>query len=263
MSLSKYYISSNSFQPEELVKRTERRQPSPGWQSLVTKERSPFQKQPLSTVEAATPAQDATGEVVDAPGMTSEASEQKTTAKNLPAGAAVIDLSNYLEMTIAEQKIEEAYRQGVREGQEKSEQDFGAAARILLNTCQQLDTIRETIISNSGEELQNFALAIAERILRISVREQDITIIATIEEALRRAVKSDEFTIYIHPEDYQAVAEHSAEIIAGLTGLNKIVLKKDSRLQRGGAKIESENCTIDATILSQFEMIREELKKNP
>ncbi len=262
MSLSKYYSSSNSFQPEELVKRAERRQASAGWQSLVTKESSPFQKQPLSTVQAATPAQDATGEVGDAPDMTRDESEQNTTLKNLPDSAAVIDLSNYLELTIAEQQIEEAYQKGIREGQEKSEQDFGDATRILLNTCQQLDTIRETIISNSGEELQNFALAIAERILRISVQEQDNTIIATIEEALRRAVKSDEFTVYIHPEDYQAVAEHSADIIAGLTGLNKIVIKKDTRVERGGAKIESENCTIDATILSQFDVIREEIKKS-
>ncbi len=115
-----------------------------------------------------------------------------------------------------------------RRDKDKAEQDFGDATRALLSTCQQLDTVRETIISNSSEELQEFALSIAERILRISVREQDDTIIATIEEALQRAVKSDEFTVYIHPEDHDTVAEKSAEIIAGLTGLNKIVIKKDS-----------------------------------
>jgi hypothetical protein len=113
-----------------------------------------------------------------------------------------------------------------------------------------------------ASKLQEFALSIAERILRISVREQDSTIIATIEEALQRAVKSDEFTIFIHPEDYETVAENSTEIVAGLTGLNKIVIKKDITVERGGAKIESDNCTIDATIASQLDVIREEIKKN-
>lgn len=261
MSLSKYYKNSTSFQPEELVKRTETIKGSPGWQSLPTTEDIPFQTHqlPAAPVSRAAPA---AAVVPDNPAATIDQAEKKTTQDKPPQATPAVDLSNYLELTIAEQKIEEAYQKGLQAGQEKGEQDFGAATRTLLNTCQQLDTIRETLISNSSEELQNFALAIAEKILRISVLEQDNTIIATIEEALRRAVKSDEFTVYVHPEDYQSVADHSPEFIAGLTGLNKIVVKKDISVERGGAKIESENCTIDATIPSQFAVIREEVKKN-
>ncbi len=271
MSLSKYFKNSPSFQPEELVKRTDRPQPSPGWQSLPTTEGLPFQPQQQPAAAARPPAAvpisampPATVDVPAEPKLPRGETESKI-PENLPHVDPLqpaIDLNNYMEISLAEKKIEEAYRKGLQEGQEKSGQDFDSAAKTLLYTCQQLDTIRETIIGNSTEELKNFALAIAERILRISVREQDSTIIATIEEALQRAVKSDEFTVYIHPEDYQAVAENSAEIIAGLTGLNKIVIKKDIRVERGGAKIESDNCTIDATVLSQFDMIREEIKKN-
>jgi flagellar assembly protein FliH len=272
MSLSKYYESSNFFQPEELVKRADKTQASSGWQSLATKAGLPFQTQQLPAASAspklAAPAvmvAPATAGALDTPDTENGSTGQATAGKTPPDVAPLqqnIDLSNYLELAIVEKKIEEAYQKGLQAGIEKGEQDFDAATRTLFNTCQQLDTIRETIIGNSSEELQNFALAIAERIVRISVREQDNTIIATIEEALQRAVKSDEFTVSIHPEDYQAVAENSAELIAGLTGLNKIVIKKDSRVERGGAKIESDNCTIDATILSQFDMIRQDIKKN-
>lgn len=274
MSLSKYYKNSTSFQPEDLVKREV--QPPPGWQSLRTKEGHPFQAQPPPavadpkdpalnppTIPQVSPA-DSTG-----PADTSTKPTQATVQKDnqpkaapLPPPKQEIDLTNYLELAVAEKKIEQAYQRGIKDEKDKIEQDFQAATRALLSTCQQLDTIRETIISNSSEELQQFALAIAERILRISVREQDSTIIATIEEALQRAVKSDEFTVYIHPEDYATVAENSTEIVAGLTGLNKVVIKKDKSIERGGAKIESDNCTIDATIASQFEVIREEIKKN-
>lgn len=268
MSLSKYYKNSTSFQPEDLVKR-EVQTPS-GWQSLQTKEGLPFQsQQPAAVADAKDIVRNPPTMPQVVPADNSTKPTQTTAEKeNQPEAAPEappkqeIDLTNYLELAVAEKKIEEAYQRGIEAEKNKIEQDFQAATKALLSTCQQLDTIRETIISNSSEELQQFTLAIAERILRISVREQDSTIIATIEEALQRAVKSDEFTLYIHPDDYTTVTENAAEIVAGVTGLNKVVIKKDKSIERGGAKIESDNCTIDATIASQFEVIREEMKKN-
>jgi flagellar assembly protein FliH len=271
MSLSKYYKDSTSFQPEDLVKREVH--PPPGWQSLQSKAGLPFQSQQLSVV--ADPKDLARNPRIDTT-VPADISTKKTPAavqkEKQPAAPAPpvpptppkqeIDLTNYLELAVAEKKIEQAYQRGIKAEKDRIEQDFQAATRALLSTCQQLDTIRETIISNSGEEIQQFVLAIAEKILRISVREQDSTIIATIEEALQRAVKSDEFTLYIHPDDYTTVTENSSEIVAGLTGLNKVVIKRDKSVERGGVKIESDNCTIDATIASQFEVIREEIKKN-
>lgn len=172
-----------------------------------------------------------------------------------------IDLNNYTENSLAEERIEEAYRKGLLEGEQKLEEDFGTALRALISGCQQLETVRETLIINSRKEVLDFSLAIAERIIRISVQEQDSTIIATIEEALQRAVKSDEFTIYIHPDDYETVMENASELVTGISGLNNIVVKKDITIEQGGTKIESANCTIDATIGGQFNVIREELIK--
>ncbi len=263
MSLSKYYINSSSFQPAELIKREEKN-PS-GWQSLITTERLPFQPQQPPPASAPKDGSQASTTGPNIPENPSESTRQTIAEEKEPAASSIqqsIDLNNYLELAIAEKRIEEAYNRGLQTAKNKIEQDFIDATKALFISCQQLDTVRETIISNSREELQEFALAIAERILRISIREQDQTIIATIEEALQRAVKSDEFTVYIHPEDYDTVAANSAEIIAGLTGLNKIVIKKDITVERGGAKIESDNCTIDATITSQLDVIREEVKKN-
>jgi flagellar assembly protein FliH len=275
MSLSKYYKNSSSFQPEDLVKREERA-PS-GWQSLQPKDGIPFQSEQLPVLTdpndseqnppinpQINPSLD-TAAAADASSKQTEAAveEEQQSAAPPAAPKQEIDLSKYLELAVAEKKIEQAYQKGLQAGKDKITQDFQAATKALLSACQQIDTIRETIINNSGEEIQQFVLSIAEKILRISVREQDSTIIATIEEALQRAVKSDEFTLYVHPDDYATVADNSSEIVAGLSGLNKIVIKKDKSVERGGAKMESDNCTIDATIASQFEIIREEIQKNP
>lgn len=274
MSLSKYYKNSNSFQPETLIKRNEA---STGWQPLPAAAETRFQAHELPKVSIVAETEDprqpppASAKAKDPV----EASAEPAASLNEPAETAIdetkiappaprqeIDLSKYLELAIVEKQIEEAYQKGLQAGGEKAEEDFGAASRALLTTCQQLDNVRETIIANSRDELLDFALAISEKVLRFSVREQDVTIVATIEEALQRAVKSDEFTVYIHPDDYETVSAKSTELVNGLSGLNKIVLKNDTTIQRGGAKIESDNCTVDATITGQLEVIREEIKKN-
>jgi flagellar assembly protein FliH len=274
MSLSKYYKNSPSFQAENLVKQEGK--PSAGWIPSPAPGNHPFQNQKISppppssnrshpgNAEEVLPPTNTTGsppipkQVIPPPPPTPPAAQ----AAASPAGLeSSIDLSKYIDRLEAENKISEAYRQGIKEGMDKSERDFGAATRAMLLTCQQLDTLRATIIANSSKQLQDFSLAIAEKILRLSVREQDHTIVATIEEALRRAVKSDEFTIHLHPDDYDTVTAKVPEIIAGISGLNNIVMRKDSTVERGGARIESDNCTIDATISSQFEMIREEVEK--
>lgn len=160
---------------------------------------------------------------------------------------------------------DQGYRKGLIDGNKqilnKQESDFTSATNAMLSICNQLETCRDTIINNSSKELQEFAVAIAEKIIRYSVKQHDHTIIATIEEALQRSIKSSEFYISVNPDDYNAVAEKAEELIAGVSGLNNIVIKKDPKIERGGTRIESENCTIDATITSQFELIREEVEK--
>ncbi len=270
MSLSRYFKNAPSFQAEDLVKNTDKA-PSV-WIPDPRKDNRPFQTQriPLPTTsqdnlfekESAASHRSPPGNNASNGNHPAESSLQDSAKESntLPPSETNYDLSNYLERAEAERNAAEAYQQGLEEGLKKADQDFGTTARALLLACQQMDTLRATIIGNSSKELLDFSLVVAERIVRFSVRVQDHTIVATIEEALRRAVRSDEFTIHIHPDDYDALAAKSAEIVAGLSGLNNIVIRKDTTVERGGALIESDNCTIDATIASQFEVIREELK---
>ena len=274
MSLSRYFKNAPSFHPEDLVKQEDKT--IPGWAPDPRKDQRPFQTQPVpppaktqttlagneSVLRQHPPRESPVTGYTSPVNPTPLDSAKDNTTVSPPQES--VDLSNYLHRLEAEKQVNEAYQRGLKAGMDKAEEDFGRAAKALLLACQQLDTLRATIIGNSSEELLEFSLAIADRILRLSVREQDHTIVATIEEALRRAVKSDEFTILLHPDDYDTLIGKSAEIVAGLSGLNNIVVRKDQSIERGGAYIESDNCTVDATIASQFEMLREEVKnKNP
>jgi flagellar assembly protein FliH len=157
--------------------------------------------------------------------------------------------------------VAEAHENGVQQGLQQAEEDYGAASQAMLLICQQLDTIRETILQNSVGEMQDLVLTIAEKIIRHSVKDQHETILRTVQDAIHRAVKSDEFFVYVNPDDYEVVSAKSAEMVAGLSGLKNLVIKQDSSIERGGCRIDSDNCTVDATILSQLEVISDQLKQ--
>jgi len=254
MSLSKYFKDSSSFKREDIVKSPSKN--AEGWSKDPQSPVAPFEPEKVTeTEESVHHGTISQAHKVEPP--TSETSVQPPPPTPPPTPS--IDLSKYVLIEEAEKKAQTLYQQGLQDGLLKAADDFESATNAFVSSCQQLDSIRETIISNSSTEFLNFTLLLAEKILRISIIEQDVTIVATIEEALQRAVKSEEFTIFINPDDYDNISNKSEDIIAGVTGLTNIVLKADPTIEKGGAKIESENCIIDATVSSQFQSIREEL----
>jgi len=155
----------------------------------------------------------------------------------------------------------EAYDAGVLQGLKQAEADFGSTLAALTLVCEQLSSIRETILKNSKDEMIELVLSLSEKIIRHSVTEQNQTIIDTVESSIQQAVKSSEFYIYLHPDDMLSVQDRTQDFISGLNGLENIVVKADPTVERGGCKIESENCTVDATISSQFKVLQESLRK--
>ena len=263
MSLSKYYKDSSSFKREKLVQSNAPDQT--GWITKTKPPTGPFKpgevNPPQATNDTTTATSSDVDNIVKAPPPPAPLATKNQTVPAKAPPTTPVDLSNYVSLEKAEAKALESYQQGLQEGIVKATEDFGSAVKTLTTMCEQLDTIRETIIANSSDELTEFALLIAEKIIRTALKDQDHSIIATIQEALSRSVKSDEFTIFIHPDDYQIIVDKSADLIAGVSGLSNIVIKADPTIEQGGAKIESENCIIDATVASQFETIRDEICK--
>ena len=147
---------------------------------------------------------------------------------------------------------EEAYNTGLRDGLKMADEDFGSSAKALFMACEQINTLRETVLNNSMGEMEDLVLAIAEKIIRHSVTEQDRTIVDTVEEAIRQAVKSDELIAIIKSK--------SKEFIDSLSGLENIVVQANPAIERGGCSIDSSTSMVDATIAGQLHIIEEKIK---
>lgn len=285
MNLSKVYSTQETFEPEDIVRakihgpmvfgsimaeklRNDEQQttgfkPSPAPGKITAEEKSDPSEERERQPAAAPRIPEKKGTVSTSEAVAEPAPAQvRKAAAPAPAPApAPPQPPAGVPLEEVERMVAESYRKGVQEGMQQAEGDFGAATKALLLICQQLDTLRETILQNSVGEMRDLVLVIAEKIIRHSVQGQNSTIIDTVEEAIHKAVKSDEFYIYVNPDDYESVASRSEELIAGLNGLNNIVVKKDKSIERGGCRIESENCTVDATLTSQLEIIGNQLKQ--
>jgi len=260
MSLSKVYKNSESFVPEQILPRQEH-PIEPVWQELDAglPSLSGHQKSFI-------PDKNGGYEIISdkhslAPLTPEQLSDETSTLSSMPPSPADKNKEAPPAPPIDLEPIrKKAFAQGVLEGRRQSDEDFGTCALTLRSACDQLTHLHETILRNNLAEMHSLIMEIAEKIIRHSMREQSDTILATIEDAIRLAVKSEEFQIRVNPEDLEIIKQKKKELIEEISGLDNIVLKADSSVDRGGCLLESVNCTVDATINSQLQVIQEALE---
>ena len=258
MSLSRFYKDRGEFIPEQLVPRPPE---ETDWHPVSIPEDSSFNDEnteldlPDASPSDLPPLPD---QNTIAPLPTDTADE----AESVPAEPPIVEQPETVPPPDLDAIREEAFNAGVEEGLKQAERDFGSAAGAFTQACELVNNIRETILKNSKKEMIDLVILLAEKIIRHSVTQQDATILETVEEAILKAVKSSEFHIYLHPDDLAVIKSNSAELVARVSGLENIVVKADPSIERGGCKVESDNCTVDATLASQIDSIRNRIMEN-
>ena len=258
MSLSKIYKGTTSFVPEQILSR-QTLPLEPIWQDIVavparTEDHDLFVSDNINANKGM-PTNTAANKSLSA-------AESGSAAQNIssPSSSPEADDSNYQAPIPAidlELLHKQAFAEGVLMGRSQADEDFGTSIKTLSATCEQLNHLHETILLNNTKEMHTLVLQIAEKIIRHSIEEQSDTILATIKDAIHLAVKSDEFQIRVNPQDLAVLKKKKKEIIDEISSLDNIIIKADSTVDRGGCLLESVNCTVDATITSQLQAIKE------
>ncbi len=260
MSLSKIYKGTTSFVPEQILSR-QTLPLEPIWQDIVagharSEDHDLFvsdninENKVMPTNTADKKSLPATEPGNEAKNISSNISSKGADDSSYQAPSPAIDL---------ELLHKKAFAEGVLIGRSQADEDFGTSIKTLSAACEQLNHLHETILLNNTKEMHSLVLQIAEKIIRHSLEEQSDTILATIKDAIHLAVKSDEFQIRVNPQDLAILKKKKKEIIDEISSLENIIIKADSTVDRGGCLLESVNCTVDATITSQLQAIKETL----
>jgi flagellar assembly protein FliH len=143
------------------------------------------------------------------------------------------------------------YEQGERSGAEAAAQRGEAILRRLTQTLDELTTLRTTMIRQTERQMVQLALAVARRVVHREVSLDQDLLIAMARVALDRLGDSAQVTIRLHPEEYEATG---AARVAKLTSANVTVVP-DTRVPRGGCRVESTVGALDAGVDAQLQEI--------
>lgn len=263
MSLSKFYKTNAGFKARAILDSITSASNGPVWESIVKEE---LEEESSSSPQIVPPSQkdlpDLDDEVksgskegleIEPPPLQEDSPQEHSPPSPVQPPEPVVDV---------EAIRNDAYLDGITEGRKQAEEDFENSSQTLINICQELNHLRETILRNSTEEMKELVLGISEKIIRHSVTIQHDTIIETIKDAIQLAVQSDAFQIRLNPADLKAVEARKNEIIESISSLDNIVLKADPSVDPGGCLLESSCCTVDASLTSQIKVIHEAIMKD-
>ena len=161
---------------------------------------------------------------------------------------------------------DEGYRVGYAEGTAKAVEDAvrdreAVAARLekdVQDYLEKADMAREEMILQTREELLDLCIAVAEKVVRVSLRSSSEVIVRMIQTATERLKRQEWVHIYISGCDSRQLAQISPTLTTALGALSqhiKVVPMGDG--EDGTCIVETPDEIIDASVSTQMSNIRD------
>ena len=172
---------------------------------------------------------------------------------------------------IHQQASEEGYNQGYVEGQRKGEEEASAATRkaaqesveAVQRFLTQANNMRDEKIDKLSGELLDVAVAVAEKVIHVSLKSSEEIIKRMIIAATEKMKRREWVQIYVADCDVKGVAQSDPSLTAALSSLSdhiKIVPMRDA--ETGTCIVEMPDEIIDASASTQLENIRSVIHEN-
>lgn len=172
---------------------------------------------------------------------------------------------------IHQQASEEGYNQGYVEGQRKGEEEASAATRKAAQESveevrrflTQANNMRDEKIDKLSGELLDVAVAVAEKVIHVSLKSSEEIIKRMIIAATEKMKRREWVQIYVADCDVKGVAQSDPSLTAALSCLSdhiKIVPMRDA--ETGTCIVEMPDEIIDASASTQLENIRSVIHEN-
>jgi len=152
---------------------------------------------------------------------------------------------------------QEAYEQGRADLAARFQGELEQAVAAFAKGCRKIDSQRAAMLHQNRADLINLIILLCEKILGQELTTARNVIAATLQSALEQAIASEEYYVTLHPDDLAVAEAKVPELITAIRGLSRLIFKTDDTLTRGGCLLESALCTVDATIETQLESMKE------
>lgn len=156
----------------------------------------------------------------------------------------------------AEQKVREAYEEGLRRGHAAGQQQFdegvGQAVDTLHGVCEQMMQARTEFLDSLQPQLVRLAVLLAERILEREVQLDQSVIATTARAALEHVLDAERVVLRVNPRDIEVLRERKADYLAEFEQIETIDLSPDTAIASGGCIAATDQLEIDARLSEQL-----------
>jgi len=170
-----------------------------------------------------------------------------------------------LRKTAQKEGFDRGFAQGiasaVQEGKAQREQMAADQAQAIEDFLEAAAFARDRVLDESKEELKQLALAIAEKVIRISLRSSEDILRRMVEAAIEKHKRCEWAHIYIADCDVRGAVNTIPELTAALRGISnrvRVIPMVDD--ESGTCIIEMPDEILDASVSTQLGNIREVLE---
>lgn len=166
---------------------------------------------------------------------------------------------------ILQKQLDDYYRMGFREGQEKTKRDLEQdySNRLIrkyedvYNILQQYDSHLIDLEKSFESLVIETAFEMAKKIVQREVENRTM-INENVKDAINKIIGANEVRLKLNPQDYKELSEDSKNLLH-TSSFQKIRIDEDERIEKGGCFIETEIGSVDARISTQLTELKRKL----
>ena len=163
----------------------------------------------------------------------------------------------------AEEKVREAYAEGLRRGTAAGEARFresvAEASEALKTAAEAMRESRDRFLDSLEPQVVDLALAIAERVLaRESLTDREL-VRSTARRALTELSSRESVVVRVNPVDLEVMRNHKVNLLEEFGEIQSLIVQADESIGPGGCLVETDQMQVDARLDAQLKTIMDAL----
>ena len=145
----------------------------------------------------------------------------------------------------------QGYEQGKKDGEEIGRRQFEVGLRHLESALRRLKEESKRLPTKYEAQMLQAVLAVAGRLTEMEICQDSDLIKRVLKAAMEKTIEGSNIMIHLHPRDHEHL---DGEFLSTLSapGGNRIEVKPDASITRGGCLIETEFGLVDASLESRW-----------
>lgn len=153
--------------------------------------------------------------------------------------------------------FERGHEEGRIEGRDEVATEYARRAEALrlevARSLKRIADLEETLVHRHRQTMIDLALEIASRIVRARIEAGDPVVARALAEALDAAPDGQPIRARVHPDDVGAVRDELNDLVER----RRVEIEADEEIERGGCVVEAPGGTIDASVATALDAMRE------